>query len=298
VTSTPGRRETWPFWSPHARRLVYQVGVEPADSDLVLWSEERGERPLPVTEHREEHWPAWAPDGPRLAYAFRGGWPRAGIHVLDLAGPSRVLLAQSGPLAIFFRPTWSADGRRLVAQRHDATGRGSQLWLLEPGRDPRPLTDAPEFFHIKPFFTRDDSRILFSRRRASGGPFDVWSIASDGSDPRPLLGDPRASEHSSRPSPSRDEFSFVSDVDGRARVYLAALDGSDVRALSPAGRSVFAPRWSPDGELLLVTLTEEVAPDFEETASLAATRVAVLDRSGRLLFETPGFMPDWMPAWP
>jgi Tol biopolymer transport system component len=264
----------------------------------VLWSEERGERPLPATEHRGEHWPAWAPDGPRLAYAFRGGWPRAGIHVLDLARPSRTLVAQSGPLAIFFRPTWSPDGRRLVAQRRDSTGRGSQLWLLEPGREPRPLTDAPEFFHMKPFFTRDGSRILFSRGESSRGPYDVWSIASDGTDPRPLLNDPRASEHSSRPSPTRDEFSFVSDADGRARVYLAALDGSSVHVLSPAGRSAFAPHWSDDGELLVATLSEEAKPQWGDPASLSAARVAVLDRSGRVLFETPGFMPDWMPAWP
>lgn len=298
VTSTPSRQETWPYWSPHARRLVYQVGVGPADADLVFWSEERGERPLPPTEYREERWAAWAPDSPRLAYAFRGGWPRAGIYVLDLSVPSRSLVAQSGPLSIFFRPTWSPDGRRIVTQRRDTTGRGSQLWLIELGSDPRPITHDASLFHLKPFFTRDGSRILFSRRSVEGGPYDVMSIASDGSDLRPLLADPVASEHSSHPSPTRDEFAFVSDRDGTPRVYLADLDGDDVRALSPPGRGAFAPRWSQDGELLVVTFTGEDEPRFGRREALAAARVGVLDRQGRLLFETSGFMPDWMPAWP
>jgi hypothetical protein len=30
----------------------------------------------------------------------------------------------------------------------------------------------------------------------------------------------------------------------------------------------------------------------------AVARIAVIDRNGRVLFETPGMMADWMPAWP
>jgi hypothetical protein len=38
-------------------------------------------------------------------------------------------------------------------------------------------------------------------------------------------------------------------------------------------------------------------PRLAEQAGLAQTRVIVLERSGRVLLDTPGFMPDWMPPW-
>ena len=38
-------------------------------------------------------------------------------------------------------------------------------------------------------------------------------------------------------------------------------------------------------------------PRLTDLDSLRGSRIAVLDRSGELLYETPGFMPDWMPPW-
>ena len=38
-------------------------------------------------------------------------------------------------------------------------------------------------------------------------------------------------------------------------------------------------------------------PRLADPDGLAEARVVVLDREGRALFEAPGMMPDWMPAW-
>ena len=40
------------------------------------------------------------------------------------------------------------------------------------------------------------------------------------------------------------------------------------------------------------------APRLSDPASLASTRVRVLDRDGQVLFDAPGFNVDWMPPWP
>ena len=59
----------------------------------------------------------------------------------------------------------------------------------------------------------------------------------------------------------------------------------------------YAPRWSPDGERLAVTVVpagEDLRLDGD---SFDRARVRVLERDGRVAFETPGLMPDWMPAW-
>jgi thioredoxin-related protein len=38
-------------------------------------------------------------------------------------------------------------------------------------------------------------------------------------------------------------------------------------------------------------------PRLTDEEVLAETRVVVFDRKGRVLYEAPGFMPDWMPPW-
>jgi Tol biopolymer transport system component len=77
-------------------------------------------------------------------------------------------------------------------------------------------------------------------------------------------------------------------------------DGSDVRQLTRTPeRHEFAPRWSPDGERLLVTVAEPEygLPRLTDRESLSNARVVALTRDGEVLFDTLGFMPDWMPPW-
>jgi Tol biopolymer transport system component len=305
ITRTPDRDESWPYWSTQARRLVFQRDEQRGEgSDLWLWDPESGrEEALAASEGREERWPVWSPTGPRLAFAFRGGEPAAGIALVDLrlAGRTFELLARSGARDIFFRPSFSSDGRRLVAQRRDGSGRGSSLWILEPGLAPRRLTNDAAWFDLKAWFTRDGSRIVYSRRRADGGPHQVVSVHAAGGDLRPLAAEASADEHSGRPSPTRDEFAFVSDRSGSYDVFLADLDREGaVRSLTRTpDLDEYAPRWSPDGERLVVTVVESQVgtPGLGDPTALSKARLRVLDREGEVLLETPGLMADWMPPW-
>jgi TolB protein len=304
ITRTPNRDESWPYWSTHARRVVFQRNEGRGEgSDLWLWDPESGgEEALAGIEGREERWPVWSPTAPWLVFAFRGGDPVAGVARVDLglAGRSFELLASSGARDIFFRPSFSSDGRRLVAQRRDASGRGSSLWILEPGLNPRRLTNDDAWFDLKAWFTLDDSRIVYSRRRADGGPHQVVSVDAAGGDVRPLVEASDADEHSGRPSPTRDEIAFVSNRSGSYDVFLMGLDADAVQALTRTpDLDEYAPRWSPDGERLVVTVVEARAgaPRLGDPAALADARLQVLDREGAVLLETPGLMADWMPPW-
>ena len=107
LTDTPQREESWPYWSPVARRLVFQVRTSQRESDLVLWSEEQGEKPLGETQGREERWPAWAPRTARLAYAFRAEGGPAGLAVGDFAAGRQEVIARSGARDVFLRPSWA-----------------------------------------------------------------------------------------------------------------------------------------------------------------------------------------------
>ena len=69
--------------------------------------------------------------------------------------------------------------------------------------------------------------------------------------------------HSARPSPTRDEIAFVSDRDGSSDVFLADLDGSAQRSLQHTpDHNELAPRWSPDGEFVVVTRVAREVADF------------------------------------
>lgn len=304
LTQTADREESWPYWSQGAGLLVFQTRAPDAGAptDLVLWDSRTGkERPLAATPTRDERWPGWSPDGRRLAYAFRGGRPTAGVAIANPATGDARIVAESGARDFFLRPNFDPVGERLVAQRRGPDGRGSHLWILTGSAPAQPLTRDPAWFDMKAWFTRDASRVIYARRPAAGGPHDIVSVAPDGSDLRIHASDPRADDHSAGPSPARDEFAFVSDRAGSFDVFVADLEGDRMRRVTRTPDvHEFAPRWSPDGERLVVIATDTSVgqPRLDEPESLASTRVRVLDRDGRVLFEAPGYNPDWMPPWP
>jgi Tol biopolymer transport system component len=304
LTDTADREEAWPYWSPAAGRLLFQAAAanEPGRNDLILWDPgPREEVPLVQTPLRDERWPEWSPDGRLVAYAFRAGRGAAGVAIANLTSGTTTLVATSSGADFFLRPSFDPAGRRLVAQRRGPDGRGSNLWLLAPAAAPRPLTSDPAWFDMKPRFTRDGSRIIFSRRPASGGPHDIASVAEDGSGLRIHASTPGADDHSARPSPRRDEFAFISDRAGSFDVFAADLEGDRVRRLSDTPQfDEFAPRWSADGERLVVIAAPagDGPPRLVDREALASTRVVVFDRRGRTLFDEPGYNPDWMSPWP
>ncbi|HEY5658593.1 MAG TPA: hypothetical protein VIY27_12465 [Myxococcota bacterium] len=303
---TPARDETWPYWSAYARRLVFEATAtsgENRSSDLWLWEPDASApRPLTQTPERDERWPVWSPDGRRLVYAFRGGEPGAGIALLDfdaaLAEPR--LLAHSDGSDFFLRPCLSADGQHLVTQRRRSNGRGSALWIFAPGAEPQPLTKDPAWVDLKARFARDGSRVIYTRRHAGGGPHDVASVDLEGRDLLLHGSADETDDHSAEPSPTRDELAFVSNRSGDNDVYLVDIAGGVPRNLTGTpDRDEYAPRWSPDGQLLVVTSVDADAdePRLLDRAALARARLHVIDREGRVLVDTPGFMPDWMPPW-
>ena len=301
LTATPGVEETWPYWSSPAGRLAYLAQARGFGHDVMIWNPEQGAATrLARTPLRDEQWHVWSPKRPEIAFAFRGGKPPAGIALADLASGSRRVIAATSWNDFFLRPAFSPDGDWLVAQRRDETGRGSTLWRLHEGSAPQPLTQDPNWFDAKPAYTHDGREILFLRRPAAGGPRDILAIAPSGGATRTLASTPGSDERSVLPSPRRDEIAIISDRDGRFSLYLAPLAGGTPLALgSDPAREYFSPRWSPDGERLaaISTLRSDGEPRLADPEGLAETRVVVFDRQGRLLFDEPGFMPDWMPPW-
>lgn len=302
---TPDREEDWPYWSQAAGKLLVQV--KPAGretlSELVLWDPAtNAERPLAPAPDRDEQWPMWSPNGREVVFAFLGRSPASGIGVVDVATGVVRLAAAAGLRDWFFRPHFAPDGVHIVAQRRWADASGSSLWLLQADHPPRPLRgDRPNFYQ-KPWFTRDGGEIVYTARPVAGGLRKIYAIDAEGrGEPRLVMNLPGADNHSAMPSPARDEIAFVSNRDGSMDVFLADLSGGEPRNLTHT-RDIdeYAPHWSPDGEKLVVTAepARPRPPGAGDDIDLAKAKIIVLDREGKRLFETSGFMPDWMPPWP
>ena len=235
-----------------------------------------------------------------MVYAFRGGQPASGIALVDLDRRATHLLAAAGGRDFFLRPSFSPDAERVVAQRRGPDGEGSKLWILERSRSPRALTRDPRWIDQKARFTRDGEWILYSRGRP-GEPRDLVFQRLDGEARRLLTSTPEIDEHSARPSPRRNEVAFVSDRDGSADLFLLDPRTGAMRNLTRSlDLDELAPRWSPNGERIVVSVVpSDPGKRFRDRGpKVSQMRVMVLDREGRVLFDAPGHMPDWMPPFP
>jgi TolB protein len=213
------------------------------------------------------------------------------------------VVARAGLRDGFLRPAYAPDGGRLVAERR-TPARQHRLWLLESGRSPRRLTEGTHHSDGKASFAPDGASLVFTRRASRGGPGDLERLDLATGGVTPLASLPEADDHSGKLSPVRGELAFVSDRDGSMDIFLLELpDGAPRNLTRTPELHEGAPRWSPDGERLVILRFRGRRPADEESGDLVrpdpkSARVAVIDRSGHTLLETPGTMADWMPAWP
>jgi Tol biopolymer transport system component len=286
--------------------VVFQVRPYAASlmTDLRLWNPTTGEETaITETAQRDERWPVWSPTAPELAYSFKSARGPSGIALYETESRETLVVASTGPRDNFRRPGYAPDGRRLVAERR-APAELSHLWLLEPGRSPRSLTQGPNRIDGKASFAPDGGSLVFTRRLSKDGRGDMVRLELATGEVSHLAGLPEADDHSGELSPVRGELAFVSDRDGSRDIFVVELpDGVPRNLTRTPDLNEGAPHWSPDGERLAILRWPRERPAAEGSRGEirpdpAKATTAVIDRSGSLLFETPGMMANWMPAWP
>jgi hypothetical protein len=144
-----------------------------------------------------------------------------------------------------------------------------------------------EGHNARPAWSPDGSRIAFQSDRT--GSLDIYTMAADGTDVRPVTAEPTADWGASW-SPDGARIAFSSDRTGSGDIYTARSDGADVTRLSQSDAGDFNPAWSPDGKRIAFDSAQ--ADGGFEVVSMAADGTDL-----RRLTDAPGssYLPVWSP---
>jgi dipeptidyl aminopeptidase/acylaminoacyl peptidase len=219
--------------------------------------------------------PRISPDGLWIAYVLMTVDPfdnsyKRNIWIVPSAGGEALQITRSGKDS---QPRWSPDGTTLAFV--SSRDKKSQVYLLRvasPGGEARALTKMPNGA-TQPAWSPDGSRIAFlssmnadERAREDRGETDpppADKLAARHRDERKEHDeterwDPRVI----RRIPYREGTTYLDDR--FAQVYVIAADEADARPrrLTNVDASSSAPRWTPDGEYLLIARSSRPESDM------------------------------------
>jgi serine/threonine protein kinase/Tol biopolymer transport system component len=178
--------ESSPSLSPDGESVVYEA-MDGGDLDLFLLRV-GGQRSIHLTEDSaaEDLHAAFSPDGRSIA--FRSERDGGGLFVMGATGESVRRLAKFGD-----NPAWSPDGREIVFATEGesdphAREKQSELWIVSAaGGEPRRIYAGDA---VQPSWSPGGQRIAFWRVELGIGNRDIWTVAADGSDARPVTDGP------------------------------------------------------------------------------------------------------------
>ena len=275
VTAGPGAKLA-PRWSPDGQRLAYVQDLDGGEVfDLYVYDMDTGQQTnlTPDTPDSLQPSYAWSPDGLQIAViSDRSGCFNTYI-MPSSGGPLRPVLSLSHP---DWEVRWSPDGRWLAVVV-EASGQDYATYIIPAaGGEAQPIGRQGQWIPAKDVFWSPDSRLVAFASNAGGvhdiGVYDVadgglaWVSRGDGDKELPTW------------SP-----------DGRRLAYVVS-DGPVTRlAVLEVGRNLvlgknqvfeateyqveagvhYRPRYTPDGEHLVVVFDSPLRPDDLWLLSLA-----------------------------
>ena len=205
----------------------------------------------------------WSPDGRTIAFDRRlKTAPSTDVAVLDVATRAvRLLTHEAAPDRAWSVRGFTADGRRILADRADFTGQHSEAFLIDAATGERTPLTAPGIAYIQAVAITPDSRqAAVTYETAEGakraGLLDIAAHAL-----KPASYDPWE-QAATGLSPGGRTLLFTRNVDGRVALCAFGLADGTVRTLGPG-----------DG-------VDRAASDAGEAVSPDGTRVALVHEGG------------------
>ena len=219
VTDRP-EDELFPSLSPDGRRIAFTAAYDGVPHIQVRDVATGTTADISGPGPDEDKQPAFSPDGRLIA--FRSQRHGGGVFLAESDGRGSVRqIADLG-----FNPAWAPDGRSILVATEDIgnpTGRvsTSRVWSIDVATAQRRLVTAEDA--VQPSWSPHGRRIAFWTQ--NGGQRDIWTMAADGSDRRPVTADPPV-DWNPFWSPDGEWLYFLSDRGGRMNLWRTAIDES------------------------------------------------------------------------
>ena len=210
-----------------------------------------------------EHQPRFSPDGRRIAFVS----DRAGgdnVWIMNADGSDKRQVTKED-FRLLNQPTWSPDGRFIVAKKHFTTGRSlgtGEIWMYHvSGGGGVALVKRPNEQHQKelgePIFAPDGKSIYFSRNVTPGPIFeyaqnsntDLFHIERYDLESGQTSTTAEGAGGSVRPTPSPDgkKIAFVRRERARSKLYVKDLASGEERKIYDALDQDVQETWAVTG---------------------------------------------------
>jgi Tol biopolymer transport system component len=103
---------TDPTWSPDGKQIAFTAQQNGTRWQLYTVSANGGSPDLIVSDTENPRTPTWSPDGKSLMFANSWGFRDIALHTIELA--THLVSTVPGSKGLF-EPSWSSDGRYIVA---------------------------------------------------------------------------------------------------------------------------------------------------------------------------------------
>ena len=214
-----------------------------------------------------------------------------GVWVLGLSGDALVLSALSPSNTPSMAPSFTPLSSQQVAFDSYFEGETIAIYTMNAdGSDVQRLTDrrANDF---SPTWSPDGQHIAFvsDRDRPQDvilGGFEIYIMDPDSGNQHRLT---RNSFDDFAPSwsPDGQTIAFVSDRDGKHKIYLMDVNGANQRPITPGN----FPRWSPDGESIIFVSDRSGFPEIYTIKADGSDVQQLTHYEGSLAPSEP----DWSP---
>ena len=257
------RSGVYPSYSPDGRQLMSNTAYAGQFRNTIIMMNPDGTNRRVVLDEPGKNLlaPVWSPRGDRIAFnlvesggLFAGSRNNAPAHVaVAAADGSGMRIVTPGPGNFAF-PSWSPDGKRLVARAAVGITKGLITIDVETGARTQ-LTSGP-FVDNFPAWSPTRDLILFTSDR--DGDWELYTIRSDGSGLTRLTHSPGNDAHATWSfdgewiafASARGGFKDEMPVgegggQGAGDIFVMRYDGSDVRQLTDDAFEEATPAFAP-----------------------------------------------------
>lgn len=226
LTAFPGEERN-PSLSPEGKSVFYARRVQ-GQWDI-FWQRVGGSNPANLTQDNDadDTQPACSPNG--MQVVFRSERNGGGLFVMGAMGENVRRISNFG-----HNPSWSPDGKQIVCGTDyilhpKQRGAKSRLVIFDVAGGSECIV-AQDEDSAQPRWSPHGKRIAFFRRNAANRR-DIWTIAVDGSDARPVTDDD-ATDWNPVWSSDGQYLYFTSDRQAVASVWRVRIDEATGRALA------------------------------------------------------------------